>query len=140
MADSEMLFSIALVIITFFLYGLKWAVLISITIFLCALFLSLSNSRGNGNAVKNKPNESGEYCDHLDIDSYYTESPTARNMESREYGTRLVKNIVRRNPTLAQDVPFNDLQMYKMRQQRHISSLRSPEPLLSQVTRHLSFK
>ena len=134
MADTAMLFSIALVIITCFLYGLKWAILISITIYFCAVVLLPLNSRGSGKVERKRDlNESNrEYCDQSEIDSFnYTE------MESS--GTRLVRNIVRRNPTLTQDLPFNTLQMYKSRQASR-SSLRSPEPLLSQVTKHLSFK
>ena len=138
MADTEMLIlSIVLVIITFFLYGLKWAFLISITIFLCAVVLLPLNSREGENVVKNKQIESDEFGDHSDKDySFYAENS---DPGISGYGTRLVKNIVRRNPTLTQDLPFNHFQMYKSGQPRQ-SSLRSPEPLLSQVTKHLSFK
>ncbi len=137
MADTEMLIlSIVLVIITFFLYGLKWAFLISITIFLCAVVLFPLNSREGGNVEKNKQSDSVEFGDHSDIDSFYAENS---DPGISGYGTRLVRNIVRRNPTLTQDLPFNHFQMYKSGQPRQ-SSLRSPEPLLSQVTKHLSFK
>jgi hypothetical protein len=108
--------------------------LISITIYFCVVVLLPLNSRGSGKVERKRDlNESNrEYCDQSEIDSFnYTE------MESS--GTRLVRNIVRRNPTLTQDLPFNTLQMYKSRQASR-SSLRSPEPLLSQVTKHLSFK
>ena len=144
MADTGTLLSIALVIITFFLYGLKWAMLISITILLCHVFLSLSNTRGNQNVVKNWSNESAEsYAhsnDHSDIDVLYTGNSDG-GMESSGYGTRLVRNIVRRNPTLTQDMPFNSVQTYKrLRRRQRDPILRSPEPLLSHVTKHLSFK
>ena len=141
MADTGTLLSIALVIITFFLYGLKWAVLISITIFLCHVFLSLSNTRGNQNVVKDWSNESAEsYAHHSDIDVLYTGN-SDEGMESSGYGTRLVRNIVRRNPKLTQDMPFNSVQTYKrLRRRQGDSILRSSEPLLSHVTKHLSFK
>ena len=144
MADTGTLLSIALVIITFFLYGLKWAVLISKTILLCHVFLSLSNTRGNQNVVKNWSNESAESYlhsnDHSDIDVLYTGNSDG-GMESSGYGTRLVRNIVRRNPTLTQDMPFNSVPTYKRLKRRQGDSiLRSPEPLLSHVTKHLSFK
>ena len=141
MADTGTLLYIALVIITFFLYGLKWAVLISITILLCHVFLSLSNTRGNQNVVKDWSNESAEsYAHHSDIDVLYTGNSDG-GMESSGYGTRLVRNIVRRNPKLTQDMPFNSVQTYKrLRRRQGDSILKSPEPLLSHVTKHLSFK
>ena len=140
MADPEMLLSIVLVIITFVLYGLKWAFLIGITIYLCAVVLLPSKSREGRNIVSIKnSNDSKDCSDHADIEySFCTENPDA-GMESSGYGTRLVRNIVRRNPTLTQELPLKSFQMYKNRQATQ-SSLRSSEPLLSQVTKRLSFR
>ena len=142
MADTGTLFSVALVIITFFLYGLKWAVLVSITVLLCHVFLSLSNSRGGQNAVKKWSNESTETRleDHSAMDLLCTGNSDG-GMESSGYGTRFLRNIVRRNPTLTQDLPFNDSERHKRSRRRQGESiLRSQEPLLSRVTKHLSFK
>ena len=142
MADSWIILSInILVIITFFLlYGLKWAFLIGITILLWTIYLSASNSRESGNGVKINADESleQEVFDHSDIDLLSTENSDP-GVEYSGYRTRLVKNIVRRNPTLTQE-PFNDVPMYRNRQPARMSNLRSPEPLLSHVTKHLSFK
>lgn len=87
---------------------------------------------------------SEDVSDRSDTDvngSFYT---TNARTAVESTGYRLVKNIARRNPSLTQDVQMTrgHKPLYKSRSatRRNISTLRSPEPLLSQVTRHLSFK
>lgn len=115
-------------------YGLKWAILILFTLYLVKF---AANTYHNGDILAKK---SSSYQDHR--------TRSGKNLESHEISDpgssgRTIRIIRRQyvNPaSVKRDLTFTDLQMNRNSSPRRGSSLTSPEPLISQVTRHLSFR
>ena len=116
-------------------YGLKWAILILFTLWLVKF------------AAKNYHN--GDILAKKRIRSYQDDR-TIKNLEEShgmsDLGNtgRTIRTIRRQyvNPvSVKRDLTFTDLQMNRNSSPRRRGSLlKSPEPLISQVTRHLSFR
>ncbi|XP_028394239.1 nuclear pore complex protein DDB_G0274915-like [Dendronephthya gigantea] len=140
MADNEVFLSVALLLLTFYLYGLKWAVLIGITIIFC---FALLNYHGYKNDTRITYEHSSNSPNDSTLKTSHPQNPAASPhgiYDAVDSGALYGTTSLRRNTSFPRETPYSDtMHSRQARTSRTDSSLRSPEPLLSQVTRHLSF-
>lgn len=135
MADKEALLSLALLVLSFYLYGLKWAVLIGMTIIICIALLNYHGYKSDYRKTYEHPHNDSTLTS-------YSASKSDEIYDAVDSGALYGTTYLRRNTTFPRETPYSDIQMHSRqpRMSRTGSSLRSPEPFLSQVTKHLSFK